>query len=160
MPKEGYKLSLYFSVTCFFMCLMFPAFYTGSDSPQFSLDLFLFGWLGPFSGHFAWYANPFYFLALKSIKSDESFISAIWVFIAICIGLLFLAARTICLNEGGISQEITGLGVGYFLWITSFIMLGITRIVYETEATVKQTAISSIIVLSVFWSVVCAIYYR
>lgn len=111
------------SLCLFLACLAFPAFYVGVDqAPSGSLSLLATGWMGFFYGQFSWLANPAYVAAFIARRAEPPFSLSLAI-VALLLALSFLFNRTIVVNEGGLSDVITGVGWGYFLWVTAMLVL-------------------------------------
>lgn len=72
-------------------CLLPAITYSNGEGAQ-GFTLLLMGWLGPATGHFAWYANP----------------------------LLVAAHFPILVNEAGSTNSFM-LDVGYFVWMAAIV---------------------------------------
>jgi hypothetical protein len=92
---------------------------------------FLFGWFGAlFLGdtYFAWFANPFFITAIFVNRKSPVW-SLILSVIALSIALSFIKGGTVLLNEAGHEGYITKLQLGYWLWISSLILMLVSSIV-------------------------------
>lgn len=120
---DAYKLKykyihIWVSLALFVACLAFPGYYIReSHEPQSAYALLLMGWLGPLDGHFSWYANLFYLIAIIKYKKQKA--SYVLGFIALLLALSFLGYSKIIVSEAPTYARITGYGWGYYLWITS-----------------------------------------
>ncbi|MGV6398098.1 hypothetical protein ACTUVN_004607 [Pseudomonas caspiana] len=115
------------SILCFVSCIWLPAFYQGKRIVE-SDFLLLFGWLGPLDGHFAWFANPIYLVALVYWTERRFILSVILAWIAVALTASFLFAKTALINiSTGTDADdvITGLGWGYYLWLTAVTLLAL-----------------------------------
>lgn len=123
------------SIIVFIISLFQPAFFIDrKDSDAYSDSLFLFalGWMSFFGGGFIpfiiWLANPIYlisiFLINKSLKSGISM-----SLISILLALIFANLNSILTSESGSTSKITELGLGFYLWISSFVILFISSII-------------------------------
>lgn len=122
-----------------------PAFYTANDSSDSmnlsSVGIFFLGWMGFLGGaleSFFWFANPLYLLALYRFskgRKNPLVPSIAASIIAIC----FLFLDTFIKNEGGARTPITGIGLGYILWVASLAVLTIGILLAKrTNLTVVQ----------------------
>ncbi|KAB2844025.1 MAG: hypothetical protein F9K47_05040 [Burkholderiales bacterium] len=112
------------SILCFAVCLALPAYYLGDAfEPQGSASLLLTGWLGPFDGHFSWYANPLYLLALVLHRRPRA--SSILALIALALAASFLLHNRIAVSEAPTYQSIVAYGWGYALWLTAMATLSV-----------------------------------
>jgi len=80
---------------------------------------FAVGWIGLFSGTFAWLGNPLLIASWIAIFRKKAKASAWLSASALLIMLSFLHDKTIIFNENGSSARITGYGLGYVLWVAS-----------------------------------------
>ena len=155
MNKDNYKLAIYVSLVFYILCLCFPAFYVSETrEPNYALTMLAIGWLGPLDGHFSWYANIFYMLALIFFKREGSVPLLI---LSIMLAFSFLLKSKILRDEGGGTSDITAYGVGYFLWIASIVMLCLARVLYASPHSMKNTIISISVIFSFFLALF--IYY-
>jgi hypothetical protein len=129
----------YLSLVAFVACLFFPGFYVGEtqrENPGYAL--LLTGWLGVFGGHFSWLANPLFLIAFfrRNTKPSQATLLAFFGFV---IALEFLVHKRILTDEGGGTAQITGVGWGYVLWLTSFLVL-FSSVIEKIEA--KKTFVN------------------
>ncbi|MBN2721572.1 MAG: hypothetical protein JXQ77_01990, partial [Campylobacterales bacterium] len=111
------KLHVYISYILFVVSLSTIAFYADNFSHEYwSIFVFFFGWLGIFIGAFQWYANIFYFIALKEKDNIKS--SIIFASTGLLIALSFCILKP-PITFGGPNQPIVGFGIGYGLWLVS-----------------------------------------
>ncbi len=112
------------SFLCFAVCLALPAYYLGDAfAPQGSASLLLTGWLGPFDGHFSWYANPLYVLALVFYRRPRA--SGTLALLALVLAASFLLHARIAVSEAPTYQSIVAYGWGYALWLTAMATLAV-----------------------------------
>jgi hypothetical protein len=109
------------SAILFAASLPLDGYYTGnSDKGSPCYLLLLLGWLGVFDGIVAWFASPFLvfswmFIWFRSLR----FVSLGCILLAICLSLSFLLQPDVLKDEGGNRIDITGYGLGYWLWVAS-----------------------------------------
>ena len=85
------------------------------------------GWLGVFTGVYAWLANPTLLIAWLAMWSPAHRIYSLGAsVVAMLLALSFLLHDNILADEAGNRAMITGYGPGYWLWISSstFAMIG------------------------------------
>lgn len=70
----------------------------------------------------AWFANPFYFVALFTVRKDPE-VAMGFAIAAILIARSFLDGGELLLNEGGQTAYITKIGIGYWFWLGSMVVL-------------------------------------
>lgn len=110
------------SLLIFVACLFLPGFYVGeTQSENSAYTLLLTGWLGVLYGYLAWLANPIFLIAFIC-RNTSPRKAAVLAFIGLVIALEFLIHKRIVTNEGGGTAQITGVGWGYILWVTSFLV--------------------------------------
>lgn len=113
----------YLSLVAFLACLFLPGFYVGDTQREnLGLSLLLTGWLGVLYGYFAWLANPIFLIAFFC-RNTRPRKAAFLASIGFVIALEFLIHKRIVTDEGGGTAQITGVGWGYVLWLTSFLVL-------------------------------------
>ena len=112
------------SIALFLASLVLPAVHFSNDDPVFGYKLLLLGWLGLFEMHFPWLANVLYLSSLENIRA-HNFRRALWLSVlCIPIGLLSLRFEKWYLFDTW-GAPTTGLGVAFYLWVSSFIVLSI-----------------------------------
>ena len=110
------------SIALFLASLVLPAVHFPNDDPVFGYKLLFLGWLGLFEMHFPWLANVLYLSCLENIRA-QNFRRALWLSVlCIPIGLLSLRVDKWYLFDTW-GDPTTGLGVAFYLWISSFIVL-------------------------------------
>ena len=111
------------SIALFLASLAVPALHLSKEGPVFGFTLLLWGWGGLFQMHFPWVANVLYYSSLENIRA-QNYKRALWL-CASCIPLGLLSYRVEMWFSNKNDIPITGLGVGFYLWIASFIVLSI-----------------------------------
>lgn len=120
------------SLILFIVSLTQPAFFIDQkDDPNAysnSLLLFLTGWMSFLGGAFIpfviWLANPLYFTSIYLTTKNKSgglYLSCSATFLAI----IFSQLNVIMTSESGSTSEITSKGLGFKLWLTSFVFLAL-----------------------------------
>ena len=109
-----------------------------TDEPWAGYMVLFLGWLGPFIGQFAWYANPVLFVSMITFLVRQ------WMATLVLIALtLLMAANTFLLffqevpaDEAGVNMlTLQNLHIGFYLWIASILTIGIGAIVlWRVEA--------------------------
>lgn len=126
-----------FGLACASPTLIFLRNGTSDETWAGYMVLFL-GWMGPFIGQFAWYANPLLFLGMIT------FIFRKWLATLVFIVLtLLMAANTFLLffqevpaDEAGVNMlTLQNLHIGFYLWTASILTIGIgALILWRAEA--------------------------
>jgi hypothetical protein len=117
-------------------CLPFDAIcIDGNCSSWPAWSLAAFGILGVLLSDpgIAWFANPILAFTWLSI-----FLNWRWLAIAAGLGatalaLSFLGHQTIIANEGGLVQKITGVRLGYWLWVASMGLTVVSALLLRPE---------------------------
>ena len=117
------------SMVLYILCLFFTPFYVANkeaDVYSNSLFMVLLGWMAILGGGLIptiiWLANPLYLFGGFLILNKEK-VGVVLVGLSIILGLYFTTLDSIMDGESGATTEITKLGVGFYLWISSFIVM-------------------------------------
>jgi hypothetical protein len=116
-----------FALSCvlYVVALLNDGYYVEGSNPEAwasAWGLLLMGWMGLFSGVFAWLANPLLFVAWMLLALRLTQAATICTIGAIlCIGS-FLLHDSILIDEAGGRARILGYGAGYWLWLSSAIV--------------------------------------
>ncbi len=127
------KGAILLSIVLFIASLTMPAVFVdrGGEYPEEigSLVMFLMGWLSPLAGAIVlflfWCANPIYLFSICAILNRNKKAGLYISLIPGLIALAFTQMDTIMTSESGSESIITALGPGYFLWLSSFLVLSI-----------------------------------
>jgi hypothetical protein len=152
--KENRDMGIWISIALYALCLAFPAYYIGdAHEPQNSLSLLMMGWLGILDGHFSWFANLFYLLAL--IKYKKPNVSAGFGLLALILALSFLTHARIIVSEAPSYKDIVGYGYGYFFWVAAIGQLSLAQLLKISfkNSPPKGPAIKGIFYLG--WFAIC-----
>lgn len=115
------------SILCYLACLAFPGYYIGERfEPQMAITALMIGWLGPLDGHFSWYANPCFLIALLIANRPQR--SSTFGFIALALAVSFLFHKKIIVSEAPTYSTIMSYGWGYGLWVTSLFVFSIGQL--------------------------------
>ena len=122
------------SVTLYILCLFFTPFYVANkeaDVYSNSLFMVLLGWMSILGGGLIptniWLANPLYLFCGFLILNKEK-VGVVLVGLSVILALYFTTLDSIMDGESGAANAITKLGDGFYLWISSFIILFIASI--------------------------------
>jgi hypothetical protein len=118
----AHKLLILLSAALFASCLPLEAFcVSGSCSNWPGYGILLFGllplWATP--ANMTWLANPMLFGAWVAVLLGAKKSSLCLSFSALAVSAAFLFMKTVVTNEAGIASPITGLRLGYWLWLAS-----------------------------------------
>lgn len=131
--KQIFYFTYYASIILYLLSLFSDSFYDNGDANGvFGFEVVIFGCLTVFSGGacLTWLANPFLWYSWTAYKkSNKAFLLSL---VSSIFSLSFLLFDTIPNGitlggtdgqyGGSIDSHITGLGLGYFLWISSSII--------------------------------------
>ena len=134
------------SVGLFLLSLTQDGYYIDGTDPRAwapAWGLLLFGWLGLFSGVFAWLANPLLVIGwILFIR--RRYRAGLWTTIAALLFMLsFLLHTTIQSSEAPTYSKITGYGPGYWLWVASGASLlssNVLAVTLRSSGPVQQRA--------------------
>lgn len=118
--------TLSISIALFILCLTNDGYYIAGPDPRAwapGWGLFLFGWIGIFSGTVSWVANPLLLYAWVMFFLKRYRRSAMFAFGALVLMLAFLMSKTVVSSEAPTYSRIVGYGTGYWLWIASAAIL-------------------------------------
>lgn len=123
-------LSLFiYLVACVTPALRFDS--SNGDDPMIGFNLLLIGWMAVFYGQFGWFANPLLALALLLFLFKRWLLTLILVILtlAVAANTLTLYGQTLPADEAGVNKmELVSLGVGFYLWIASMVIIGLGAI--------------------------------
>ena len=142
---------LLFIGSCFYICSMLENIY-------FCIDMHCektFGWLLLIFGIFGielspanrtWLANPIlfasWFILLLNYNTKRKIIGFIGIILSatsFIVGLSFSTMNLIVSDESGVPRHITGLGVGYWLWLLSMAASSLSAICQYIELSRIKT---------------------
>jgi hypothetical protein len=113
------------SILLFVSALTQNTYRAGGDDVS-GFTCLIVGWMGvPIGGTWAnitWLANPVLVLAWIGFISDRKS-SLVFSIIAFCLSLSFLGCKEITQNAAGSSSVINGYHTGYWLWLSSSLIL-------------------------------------
>jgi len=114
------------SLSVLIISLSQPAFYCNGHKAMPSAYLFFMGWSGILGGGIPsclpWLANPIYFISIYLIIRNKNY--ALYLsLLSVLIAFSFSFLDNIVTSESGSTSKIVSLEPGYYLWLTSFIIL-------------------------------------
>jgi len=118
------------SILFLIMSLFFPVFYTADGGQFYGFTVILIGWLAIMFanlglGSIGWYANPLLLMAWLGLARPKLRVAGL-VTLIVSIGIatcsLLMVHKTIEINEGGGTSEIVSIGIGFYIWLASFII--------------------------------------
>lgn len=123
------RVLLFAAVVLFILSFTQPAFNTaqGNREAGNTFLLFFVGGLGLIADPlncFAWLANPLFLIAIwfTARRKRRAFVVAVF---AVVLAAGFLGVRHVMVNEAGGYADITARKAGYWLWLSSTIVLTI-----------------------------------
>ena len=114
------------SIALFALALTQDGFYLdrmGRDAWAPGWGEFAFGWLSLFSGTLAWLGNPFLIASWIALYRGKGKSAGCLAIVALAFMLSFLLNTTIVDSEAGTASRISGYGFGYWLWLSSAIVV-------------------------------------
>ena len=104
-----------FSILLFAVSLVCPTYCTNVECSSFGSGFanLLIGWLGAIFGgglYLAWFANPFFFVAIFTNRKSPT-VSLVMSIIALIVSLSFLRGGEVLLNEAGHTAYITSFQI-------------------------------------------------
>ncbi|PTQ98049.1 hypothetical protein C8P68_103208 [Mucilaginibacter yixingensis] len=124
-PKLIKKLTLLVSITVFVVSLALPCFQTESSGWTNGITVFLFGAFGFImicKAYISWFANPVLLWSWYMLRKDQGKALTLSL-IAPVLAITFLFCDEIFANEGGSTTPITAVGIGYWLWLGSMMVM-------------------------------------
>ncbi|MBD1584732.1 hypothetical protein [Pseudoalteromonas sp. S16_S37] len=129
----NYKLPvLAISAALYLVSLCLPALHFAQQSPLAGYSLLLWGWWGVVTLDLAWFANPLFIIAFVHCYLERYKRAAIYSGVSLVLALSSFTAKQWFFNEGG-GTPITGLGIGYYVWIIAIIILLTLSIILERK---------------------------
>lgn len=118
-----YVLSLF--VPCYYSPVYLSSDHVATPKPEYGIAALLLGWIEVITeGYSAWLANPLWLLSLLLILGHaDRWISVVISTVGFLFSLSFLFYNSVLVNEAGHKGEIIGYGIGYWLWLSSFVLL-------------------------------------
>jgi len=110
------------SMAIFAVCLTQDGYYiAGDDARAWSpaIGLFFLGWMGMADHGIAWIANPLMVLAWYFASNSKAGRAFVCSALALPIMTSFLLVKNILSDEGGGMSQVTGYGLGFWLWMVS-----------------------------------------
>lgn len=133
MKKLIKILLLIGSITCYVLALYAPAFYYDDTESWSGISALLTGWLGILFGYVSWLANPLFLASWVCIllKDSTLIISSSVLGCILCLSFLF--HKEIVINEAGGTGIISGMGLGFWLWFASLLLMLFYGLLYRSD---------------------------
>ena len=131
MKKNLWKYTLFLSLGIFLIALTQKCYCTTAQCGD-SLAAFIVGIIGVFFGGAAltWLANPLLLFSWITVKLKPT-LSLIAALLATFVALSFLFFDEIIDNEGGTYNEIIEYKLGYWLWVSSSVVMFIGQLIIK-----------------------------
>ena len=129
MKSKNSNLLYYSSVILFIISLTQNAFFIDNKDGCVGYMALIFGFYVVLDTGISWVANLFIILswAYRNKKASKYF-----SFLALVFGISFLFIDKIIIGTNNIYSKITGYGLGYYLWVLSFLLMFIRSLLnYE-----------------------------
>ena len=117
------------SVVLYILSMFFTPFYVESpkaDIYSHSFYMLLSGWMAVLGGglilSIIWLANPIYYYAVFFIINKGK-LGIVPASLCLLLAIYFMILDSVMLGESGATTDITKLGAGFYLWISSFIAI-------------------------------------
>lgn len=127
------------SVALYILSMFFTPFYVESPNADIysnSFYILLSGWMAILGGGLIptiiWLANPLYFSAAFFIL-NKSKLGIVPATLSLILAIYFTTLTSIMDGESGAMTDITGLGAGFYCWISSFIIIFFAGVMLFTE---------------------------
>ncbi|MBX3678491.1 MAG: hypothetical protein KF853_15865 [Rhodocyclaceae bacterium] len=116
------KAIVAFACALYALSLFLPGLLFERRAPLPGYEILMFGWLGILSFDFAWYGNPMFVLSAIFLGFKHARKSAFTSSVGFFLGFLAVFAKEWWFNEGA-GTPIKELGIGYYIWMCSFLLL-------------------------------------
>jgi hypothetical protein len=118
MPAKGLLL---LSVALYIACLAMDSFCLATCSDWPGIGVLIVGALGVplFGSNLLWLANPALFVAWFFIWQRQGVWASILGGVALALAAAFMLVDSIVASESGMPSRITGLALGYWVWLAS-----------------------------------------
>ena len=136
MKITSSRALLFASILVYGICQAQPGFYAGSEEPVFGpgIGLLLIGWFAIGSGAgFSWLANPVLFLVWSFAWSGKRTVALVAAVVALLLMLSFPMVGWVITSAVGTLHEVTGYGLGYWLWVVSAVLALLSAIAIEVS---------------------------
>jgi len=134
------KYLLLADILLFVLSLFFPVFLFATHSPVMGHIVLVWGWWGIVLLHFGWVANMLWIAGIVLLLKDKVQLARL-----MCIGATLLALESFAVKEWwfneGNSTEVTGFGVGFYLWMGA--MVSLLVIAYLTKKPTPSQSVES-----------------
>jgi hypothetical protein len=127
---------LVLSIALYAACLSREAFCVDTRCDVDGWGVLIFGgwqiWGSP--ANFTWVANPILFMSWIAVGRGEKTLSVPLSLIALMLAAAFMLMTTVIVNEGRLRLPITGIKLGYWLWLASAAATCLAALVSKRES--------------------------
>ena len=134
---------LFLSMACYVACLWPDSFCVASSCSDWpGVGILLTGWImiGASAANATWLANPLLFCAWIALLLGLRLWSLVIGLPALAVAASFMLADTVVTNEGGVANPITGLRIGYWLWLGSMALSCVASLTTAKNSAPAQQA--------------------
>ena len=133
MSRRELTIFVWASVACWGAACFLPALHLegrantlGEKTTMIGFAAFFTAFFGMFDGQFPWLANPLGIMALRLVGFRHYRVALIISVLAVLVAqqTWILVGTEIVGDEGGVTKYlVTSLGLGFYLWVLSFIII-------------------------------------
>ncbi|MEP0069279.1 hypothetical protein [Pyruvatibacter sp.] len=123
------RLRLVAAIALYVTSLTLPGLYLEGHDPAFGWDILMRGWFGIAILEIAWISNILFAIALVATLMERPMAAAYIASAAFLIGLLSLRSTIWVFHNA----PITGLGSGFYVWMTAFAVLALASFAARNE---------------------------
>jgi hypothetical protein len=134
------------SVICYIISLCVPAFYFRRDNLTqacFGLAALISGIFGLLGGYFCWLANPVIIAVWVAARNRKPGVVILGALLACGLCLSFLGLHSILVDEAGNHARIVGLGLGFWLWLLTPLLMIFHGLFSPEKKGVPKAAVKS-----------------
>lgn len=122
------------SIALYILSMFLTPFYVANPKADIysnSFFILLSGWMAVLGGGLfltlIWLANPLYIFGTFLVMNKEKF-AVIPVTLSLLLAIYFTTLDSVMDGESGRTTDITQLGAGFYLWISSFITMPVVGV--------------------------------
>lgn len=134
MKIKNKNLLYYASVVLYIISLTQNAYILNQEQEQYGYLVLIFGFYAVFDSGISWLAN---ILIIFSWLFRHKKTSLYFSLSALILGLSFLLIDKVVMGTNNIYGNITGYGIGYYLWVSSFLVMTIQNIMTYNKRSAK-----------------------
>lgn len=137
------------SIVLYILSMFFTPIYVDNPKADIysnSFFMLLAGWMAVLGGGLfltmIWLANPLYFYTVFFIMNKVKF-GIVPAILCVLLAVYFMTLDSVMDGESGATTDITKLGAGFYLWISSFIVLLVAGgYLFKNKKIVKDITIT------------------